>query len=103
MKTSLSQTAPEVHAEPDHFFKCPECGTEDDLVQYQDPIELWTVNVVDGEIQYDLQQKSRSYENNPYQCGDCDYELPVSSEDELLEWLKNNNGDQRKHESESLE
>jgi hypothetical protein len=27
----------------------------------------------------------------------------VSSEDELLEWLKNNNGDQRKHESESLE
>jgi len=100
MKTNVSQAAPEVHAEPDFFFKCPECGTEDDLVQYQDPIELWTVNVVDGEIQYDLQQASRSYENNPYQCGDCGYELPVSSEDELLEWLKKSPEQQK---SESLE
>ena len=95
MKTKVSQAASEVHPEQTSFFKCPECGTEDDLVQYQDPIELWTVNVVDGEIQYDLQQRCASCENNAYQCGDCDYELPVSSEDELLEWLKNNNGKQQ--------
>lgn len=95
MKTKVSQAASEVHPEPDFFFKCPECGTEDDLVQYEDRIVVWTVNVLDGEIQYDHQQECGSGENQPYQCGDCGYELPVFSEDELIEWLKNNNGKQQ--------
>jgi hypothetical protein len=85
----------------DFFFKCPECETEDDLVQYQDRIQVWTVTVVNGEIQYDLEQDCRSYQNNPYQCGECDHELPVFSEDELLEWLKKHSVEQQ--ESESLE
>jgi predicted RNA-binding Zn-ribbon protein involved in translation (DUF1610 family) len=86
----------------DFFFKCPECGTEDDLVQYQDPIEIWAVNVVAGEIQHSLQQYSRSYENNyPYQCGDCGYELPAFTDDELLEWLKEHSVQHQ--ESKSLE
>ncbi len=100
MKTNLSQDAPEVYPGPGYFFKCPECGTEDDLVTYDDCIVVLSVSVVEGEIQYDLQQESRSYENNPYQCGDCGYELPVSSEDELLKWLKKHRFEQQNHESE---
>lgn len=101
MKTKVSQVAQNIQPEQDYFFKCPECGTENDLVTYDDRIVVLSVKVVDGEIQYDIQQESRSYENNPYSCGDCDYVLPVSSEGELLEWLKNHSVEQQ--ESESLE
>ena len=72
MKTSLSQAPQNVHAEQDFFFKCPECGTEDCLVEYQDCLVKWTVNgVVDGEIEYDPQPEFVSGENNEYRCGFC--------------------------------
>jgi len=100
MKTNISEDAPKVQPEPDYFFKCPNCETEDDLYEYQDCIVRWGVNIIDGKIQYDPQPELVNSEINEYHCGSCGYELPVSSQYGLLEWLKESPEQQK---AESLE
>ena len=75
------------------FFKCPHCGAEDWIREYQEPVVVWWpvigVNSND-ELEYDLDDPNISATDeteNTYLCGNC-LEVIAEDSDELKKEIK---------------
>lgn len=80
------------------YFICPECGAEDDILEYQ-PITITTGIRIEkcGDeyvigYDYDGGYTPKPWANDPnsgYICAECDYELPIEKggHDALMEYL----------------
>ena len=85
-------------------FTCPICGSNDfGLVQNGITGYRRILGVsADGEVAWDnMDYDFDSTDDFSYECFHCDYTIEdVYDEDDLIEWLKNHNGNHHKRESE---